>query len=547
MAKIKIMALGGLDEKYRRLYVLEIDSKIFILDSGIYEPLNKSFGIRQIVPNIEYLKLNKDKIKAIFLTSANKMNIGSIAQLVNLKKDIEIYGSKITLDSLDIFFNDEAREWNKKIINSKEIKEISGVEVKGVSLASIIPGTLGYQFITDDGNILYLSDYIFDSIREYNINLIKDLSELSSEKNLLLISDSQNATEKVAISSKYKITDLISKYLVKPSRFVISIYEDEIINVIELIKLAKETKRKVFFKSNTLFSLINNLIEDGVIEKTNIRHFSEYKDEDREKSIVILSGTRNKLYKTIDLLIEAHNKNDFAFEETDIVYFAALPQSGNEHVFADVNNKISRIDPIVLKPSKEDKKIFGTTEFDIRNMINLIKPQYFMPVSSHYKQMLASKSIAEKNGIDPKRVIIGDNGEMFVIDKGEYVGLSQKLKDIEPMVIESAGDSSIQNDLIEERKELGKNGVATISFIHSLEHFAIISDIDIQMKGLVISKGQDDLIEKLKEMILDASDKTASDKTSIVKVIPSLRKEMGKLFREKFKKVPTILFNVREV
>jgi|GEM_PF-1550496 len=110
MLKINVLALGGLDEKEKRLYILEIDSKIYILDSGVYEPLNNDFGVQHFIPNMEYLELNRDKIKAIFLSSANRMNIGSLQQIINIKKDIEIYGSKITLDSLEVFFDVPTKE-----------------------------------------------------------------------------------------------------------------------------------------------------------------------------------------------------------------------------------------------------------------------------------------------------------------------------------------------------------------------------------------------------------------------------------------------------
>ena len=260
MAKINLLALGGLDEAQRRLYILEIDSKIFVLDSGIYQPLNNDFGIRQIVPNIEYLKLNKDKIKAVFLSSANRMNIGSLIQLINLKNDIEIYGSKTTLDSLPIFFKKFNNHWNVKVLN-KEI-DVAGVKVTPINTASTIPGSLGYKFNTTDGNILYMTDYIIDSIKEFKVNQIKELSNMNKD-NLLLITDSSKAVEKTPISSKLRIRDQVLKHLSKPNRFVATIYEDEIINAVELIQLAKETKRKIFFKSKTLYELLKMMTLKG--------------------------------------------------------------------------------------------------------------------------------------------------------------------------------------------------------------------------------------------------------------------------------------------
>lgn len=547
MAKINVLALGGLDEKQRRLYILEVDSKIYILDSGVYEPLNSDFGIKHFVPNLDYLVSNKDKIKAIFLSSANRMNIGSLQQIVNLKNDLEIYGSKSTLDSLDIFFKKDTSDWNKVEFKRGETKNISGLEVKSINLPSIIPGTFGYQFKTEDGNVLYLSDYIFDTIREYNSSPIGDLSELSNENNLLLISDASFSTEKAALSSKFRIKHLVSKYLNKPSRLVISLYEDEILNIVELIKLAKENKRKIFVKSKTLFKLLEMFKKNGEIEDFPIRKYSEYKLEDKEKSIIILSGTRTKLYKTIELIIDANNKEDFAFEKDDIVYLAAMPQAGNEHVFAAVTNKISRIDLDFNKPDKEEKKLFGTTEFDIRNLVNLVKPKFFIPVSAYFTQLDAARKIAVQNGIEEKNVFIGDNGDVFTINKGKSEGLTYKVKEVESKVVESSGLDSITNDLIEERKTIGKDGVVTISFIFNNEKLAIASDIDIQMKGVVISKGQEETMEKIKDLIIKTSDTQSETKQSVKKAIPSLRKEINKLFRQSINKVPNILFNIMEV
>ncbi|NQX83264.1 MAG: ribonuclease J [Mycoplasmataceae bacterium] len=546
MAKINILALGGLDEKQRRLYILEIDSKIFILDSGVYEPLNNDFGIQHFIPNMEYLSLNKDKIKAVFLSSSNRMNIGSLLEIVNIKPDVEIYGSKTTLDSLNIFFKGFAEEWKKIIYEKGETKKISGIEIKAINMASVLPGTYGYQFKTTEGNILYFTDYILDSIKEYEVSSISGFLPLINDKNLLLISGVSMAKENEALSSKFKIKDLVKKYFNKKQRLVVVVYENEIINVVELIELSRKNKRKLFIKSRTMFSLITMMIANGDIKEFPVKKYSEYREEDSAKSIVILSGTRTKLYKTIDTLIEAHNKNDFAFEKNDIVYFAALPQPGNEHIFAGVTNKISRIDPIVIKPSVNEKKIFGTTAFDIRNMIDLLKPNYFMPVSAFYTQLSIAKNIAEQNGMDSKKIIIGENGEVFTINKGIYEGINYRVKEIESKVIESVGDVSINSKLIDERKSLGKDGIAIISFIYNIKKLVIASDIDIQMKGVVLSKGQEDVLDKIKELIIRTTDELSETKQNVKKGIPLIRKLITKIFRENFKKVPNILFNIME-
>ena len=547
MAKVNILALGGLDEKQKRLYILEIDSKIFILDSGVYEPLNGDFGIKHFIPNTDYLKQNRDKIKAIFLSSANKTNIGSVGEIINIKNDVEIYGSSTTIDSLKVFFGDKSNSWNKIKFEKGETKNIAGIKVKGINMPSIIPGTFGYQFETEDGNILYLTDYIFDSIIEFDVNPSREISESLNNKTLLLISDVSKVDKNSSVSSKFRIKDLIKKQFLKEKRLIVILYEDEIINVVELMKLAKENKKKIFIKSEILFNLINIMIKNDDIEDFPIRKYESFRKEDELRSVIILSGTRTKLYKEIEIMIDTDNKDDFSFEKEDTVFISALPQPGNEHVFASIVNKLTRINPIVIKPNTIEKTLFGTTSFDIRNYISLLKPEHFMPVSSYYTQLSIAKNVAIENKVLDKKIIIGDNGEKFSIENGIYKGMTQKGIEVASLILDNLGNDSITNDLIEERKMLGKNGVVSISFTYSPEKLVITSNIDIQMKGLVISKGKEDVMDKIKDLIIDTSDKLFENKNHINKGIPSIKKESIKIFRENFKKVPTLIFNVMDI
>ena len=546
MSKINVLALGGLDEKEKRLYILEIDSKIYILDSGVYEPLNNDFGVQHFIPNMEYLELNRDKIKAIFLSSANRMNIGSLQQVIEIKKEIEIYGSQSTLDSIEVFFETDTSDWNKIPFKKGETKNIAGINVKAILMSSIIPGTFGYKFETVDGNILYLTDYVFDSVKEYKTTAMNYMTEMKEEKNLILITNAGKASASALLSSNYRIKNDLKKVINKKQRIVVALYEDEIINVVELISLAKQNKKKVFIKSATLFNLIKIMMKNGEIEEFPIRLYSDFKKEDTENAIVVLSGTRTKLYRAIELIIEAHNIEEFAFEKNDIVCLLALPQSGNEHVFANVLNKITRIDPEVVVPKSGTKTLFGTSEFDIRNYLTFLNPLYFMPVSGYFKELNAAKNIAIESGLENKNIIIADNGEKFSWNNGQYEEMTQKGIDVSSLVMEAGGDRSIDSDLIETRKTLGKDGITSISFIYNVKEFFIASDIDIQMKGVVITQGQEKVLDKIRELILKQNSEGSKKKMHISKSLPSLNKTIGKIFRENFKKTPTIIFNIMD-
>ncbi|NOQ50039.1 MAG: hypothetical protein GQ557_00035 [Mycoplasmataceae bacterium] len=543
MTKINIIALGGLDEKTKGMYILDIDSKIYIFDAGVYEPLNDEFGIQHYIPNITYLEQNRDKIKGIFLSSANILKIGAISQIVKLVPKIAIFGSQSTIDSLPIFFGEKTNSWNTKVLSPNQAINL-GNKVKPIPLTGAIPGTFGYSIETPDGNIVYMVDYIFDTIDEYKNDPISEHEALTNGRNLVFLSDSLNSGILSSISPKFRITEKISGIINEPKRILVAIYEDEIINVIETINLAIGAKKQVFFTDKRLFNLILMLMKRGEILTYSIKMFDGYKKDKATSSIIIISGTRTNLYQKILVYIEETNNIKFKIEKTDIFVLAAPPQAGNEHVYANITNNIFRINPELIKFSVDEKLSIHPSQFDIKNYIKLIKPLYFMPIQGYYKELIKAKNVALMAGIPSENILIIDNGEVLELNNRKNNGVVRKIKDVGSTIIEEVTDSGIATEVVENRMALAKDGLCTIGMIYDPKTLKPISNFDIQMRGVIFVNNQDQLMSRIEELVLLILERNKSD-FKLNKVESQIRKELAKLLRAQIKKVPMIVLKIQ--
>lgn len=546
MAKINFLTLGGLDEKYKSLNILEIDSKLFILDSGIYEPLNNTYGIQSFIPRLDYLIENKDKIKGIFLSSAIYHQIGAIVNILKLFPDIKIYGSKFTLGTLNVFFPEI--DFSKNLVYLKSGKEISisNVPIIPIELNSSLPGTFGYVFSSTDGNIFYFNNYAFDSLDEYNVPLLKDISNFIGKDNLLFISDSLNMDIESSVSPKYKITKYIRNYFSNKKRIIAFIYEEDFINIIELIKLSKIYNKKIYFYDQKIIDILNIAFKENVIGKYNqIYPLENLKNNHDPDAIVIISGNKTNLYKKVQSIIAENNDETFNFHHNDIILFAAEPIPGNEHIYQDITNGISRYNSLLVTPTKGEKVSIHPSRFDLKNYLSILKPKYFIPIRSYYQNLIEAKYLAIESGFDGKNVMIGDNGQIFEFNNKNYIGTTRKIKNVGQQIIESINDSEIHSEIIEDRKLLGKDGIVIISFVVDKQTKKIISNIDIQMRGVIFIKNQEHLIDRIND-IINRNILDNAEKWNPNKINSSLNKEVLKLLRSEIKKTPIIILKIKE-
>ncbi len=545
MSNINIMALGGLDEKNKSLYMIEIDSKIFILDSGVEEPLSSTFGIKRFVPKIEYLLENRDKIKGIFLSSANYEQIGSLDNIFKKIPDIKIYGSNYTLKSLKIFFPNIDFSNNIIPIKSGEKIDFSGITVSPIELTSSIPGNFGYVFNTEDGNIVYLVDYTFDTIEEYGLKLLSNINKISEQNNLIFITDSSNSNIKTSLFPNFKIENHLNKFINKKNRTFVFLYESDLLNIIEVVNGAKAQGKKIYFESEEMIALIKNMIDEKYIDNfsySNLKNLS-LEEYNQENIVVIYSDRRSKFYKKITSILTDGGIGS-RINRDDIVYIGAIPQPGNEDYFQKIISEFSKIDCEIYFSTMNDKHMISPSQFDLKNFVQLLNPKYVIPIKAYFKEMNRAKDVILRQGIESDNVLLLKNGQLANFKNGNLVNTENNTKSVGFEIVDFSNESSIDNKIIEDRMMLSKDGILIIGAIINQQTRAIISNIDVQMRGVIFVKNQNNLILQIQNIVTEVA-KSTKPNDQINKIISQINKNVTKLLREEIKKIPLIVMKIR--
>lgn len=545
-SEINFIPLGGQNELTNELYVLEINDSIFILDSGIERPMNANFGIKFYIPKIDYLVNNKQKIKGIFLSNALFSRIGSLEFIMKKIPNINIFGSQTTLETLPIYFGDKTKNWNMLALKTRNQFQFNDVSVTPFSISSSLPGSFGYSFGYKGQNIVYLNNFVFDSMYEYNIP-IYSIFPNPKEKTFLLLADSINSGVDENNGGSFRIRKHIEQEIkFNNSKTIISLYDENILNLIEIIDLARDFQRPVFLDNKYNYELINFYIKKKIIANCKIKLIDE-KTVIPKNAIVVFAKNHTTLFnEIIDLTLHGESGYNFSITKKDLFIFASPPVSGNEHLYAEALSSVMLLGCDILQLPVASYRGVHPTSFDLRNYLQILKPKYFIPIRGLYKEQIKFADVYASAGFARSNFLVAENGEKVAFKDFNYIGTSKSTKEFGKIIIESSVFDDVSSTIIDERQELGKNGIVTMGLIVSSKEKKIMSQPDVQMRGVVFLKNQktllDDITDKLVELTnLYFEEDAIFDKN---KVVQKTVKEVTKILKQRIRKTPIVIVKI---
>ena len=436
MSKIKIFALGGQNEIGKNMYVVEVDKDIFVFDCGLKYADDKMLGVDYIIPNYDYLKENKNRIKGFFITHGHDAQMGAISDILLDLKDIKIYGAPFTLDVI----RNQLKEDNIETKNLIEIQPHKNIKfgknsIFPINLTHTVPDALGFVLYTEDGAIFYTGNFVFDSTMRgpYETDIGK-LAYVGKQGVLCLLSESVYADKQGFTSPNHRISSIIKETLNNNNgRILFNIFQAQLYRIQELFNEIMKTNRRVVIMGRTLESIILNSIDKNYItfDKTRIGNIHQVDDPN---VVVIISDEREKPFSNIKRIIKGYDKF-ITLTDKDTIIFASPVYDGMEKSYTKVLDDISKIGSnIVTLPNKKYLSHHASSE-DLMLMLDLMKPKYYFPVIGEYRHQIANKEAALKVGIKEENVILKLNGEVATFINGEYKDTQEKVK-VEDILID---------------------------------------------------------------------------------------------------------------
>ena len=322
MSKIKIFALGGLNENGKNMYVVEVDHNIFIFDAGLKYGTDKMLGVDYIIPSYDYLIKNRKNIRGVFLSHGHDSNMGGISDLIQTIPEINVYATKFTME---IVKNDLLEAGITKA-NLKEIRPHSKIEftkdlyIFPISVTHSIPDSVCYVLYTKDGAIVYTGDYVFDSTMKgpYKTDIGK-LAYVGKQGVLCLLSESFYAEKNGHTSPNNRISDFIREVLHKnEDRIIATILPAHIYRVQEIFDEVMKTHRKIVVMGKGLQDMINKAIDMNylMIDKDRIGDLSNLNDKG---VVVLISDEKEKPFANLDRILKGFDKY-IKLKETDTIF-----------------------------------------------------------------------------------------------------------------------------------------------------------------------------------------------------------------------------------
>ncbi len=549
---VKIAFLGGMNEIGKNMTVYEYGNDMFIVDCGLAFPGAELLGVDTVIPDFTYIEENIDKVKGLIITHGHEDHIGGIPYLLK-KANIPIYSTKLTIGLL----KGKLEEHN--LLNSARLVEIKPNDkvalgkftVEFIHVNHSIPDAVGLAISSPAGVIIHTGDFKIDTtpVDGDMIDLAK-FAEYGTNGVLALLQDSTNAERHGYTMSEKTVGESFLNLFRKAGkrRIVVATFASNIHRVQQIIDVAKHLKRKVAVVGRSLENLVQvgeelgylNVPENILISIDNIKDYAD------DKLVIITTGSQGEPMSALTKIANGEHKKVTA-TPNDYVIISATPIPGNEKMVGNVVNELMKRGVEVIYENMYEVHVSGhACQEELKLMMGIVKPKYFIPVHGEQKHLQKHAMLAESMGIAKKNIYVGDIGKHIEISKRGI----KPLDDVPSgdIYVDGIGVGDVGNIVLNDRKHLSADGIIIIVATIDSQTGEVISGPDIVSRGFVYVRESEELINSARYLscrVIEESYSSRYHDWNTVKT--SLRDEISKMMYERTKRKPMVLPIIMEV
>ena len=548
MSKIKIFALGGLNEEGKNMYVVKVDSDIFIFDAGLKYASDKLLGVDYVIPSFDYIKENLKNIKGLFITHGHEKNMGAVCDILREIPTLKVFATKFTANILKKELEDSGIKY-KSLVEIDPHKKINFGKnsIFPVRLTHSIPDNVGYALNTLDGTIFYTGNYVFDAtmLGPYKADIGK-LAYIGKQGVLCLMGESMYADKVGYTSPKNRVYKLIRDTLSHTEdRVIVNVFTAHVSRIEELFNEISKTTRRVVVMGHKLQGIINNILDNDYIkfDRSRIGDLSNINDKD---AVILISNEREQPFMNLNRIINGYDKY-IKIKDTDTVLFMEPINDYNEKLAIKVVDDISKMGASVVTMSRKDNLLHHASSEDIMLMLDLMNPKYYMPVIGEYRHMIANAKAASHVGMNKENIILKQNGDVALFVNGELKDVKEHIK-TDDILIDGNSSNDIGELVLKDRELLSDNGIVIICSTLDKKTKRILAKPEVLTRGFIYVKENSDLIEEMKKIALEViNDNTTDNYVEYNKIKMGIRERLSKYLYEETECRPMIITVIQEV
>ena len=549
---LKVIPLGGLHEIGKNLTAIEYGDIGILIDCGVAFPDENMLGVDLVIPDYSYIIKNQHKFKALVLTHGHEDHIGGIPYLM---KDcsIPVFGTKLTI-GLVKFKLKEHNLLTKVALNqvsAGDTLKFGDMTVEFIHTNHSIADSVAIAVHTPEGIILHTGDFKIDTtpVTGNMIDLAR-FGELGKQGVTLLMSESTNAERHGYTQSERSVGKALNDiFITNPKkRIIIATFASNVHRVQQIIDASVRYNRKVAVSGRSMENVVQVAQELGYmkIPKGTLIDIDNIKNYNNEHLTIITTGSQGEPMSGLHrMAFSAHRKVEIT--SNDLVVLSANPIPGNEKLVSTVVNELFKRGSSVVYDNLADVHVSGhACQEELKLILALTKPKYFMPIHGEYKHLIHHKNLAMEVGIPEERIFVQQLGSVLQVSKTQTKPAGSVTSGKTFVAGLSVGD--VGNIVLRDRKHLSQDGLIVIVVSLSSETNQILSGPDIISRGFVYMRDSEDLMEETRQVAKDALDGLISKKVTDWATLKSeVRSQVSTYLTKKTKRSPMILPIIMEV
>lgn len=554
---LRIIPLGGVEEVGLNCTVFEYKKQILVVDMGLGFPDGDMYGVDYVVPNPDYLIHRKHKIEGIVLTHGHLDHIGGIPFLIEKLDFPDIWGTEYTIALVKRKLEEAGllKKAKLHIINEDSHLKADSFELSFFRVNHSIPQSVGIVIKTPAATVVHTGDFKFDNspVNEPVTDYVR-LAEIGEAGVDLLLSDSTNAMRKGHPVSETEVANNL-KYLIENTkgRVIIATFSGLVGRLYQLIKIAESLDRKVAIAGYGMQQALEIAQEIGYINPNQdvfipIEKVNRYNDEN---VMILTTGVQGEHNAALARMASNEGYRNISIKNGDTVVLSAATIPGNNSEVQNLMDKLSIKGAHVVASDTVDFFTSGHGyQEDHKIMLNLIKPNYFMPVHGYQYFLQEHARTALSVGVSAENILITQKGSVIEGNQQSGFSISNSIKAY-PLLVSGSGVGDVGPAVLGERKQLGNSGMIIINILLDLESRSLAEEVSIITKGFVFVKTSGDLLEEIKKIAIEEVQKGLRRYYPPDRIGENIITLTKKLAKESIKREPVIVpiintFNKKE-
>ena len=509
-APVRFFALGGLNEIGKNLYVYECSNDMFIVDCGLAFPDEEMFGVDLVVPDFTYLEKNKDKFRGIVITHGHEDHIGALPYLLK-KINVPIYGTRLTLGLVEGKLKEHGLLSQAKlnVVEPRRNVKMGCMSVEFIRVNHSIPDSCALAIHTPAGVIVHTGDFKVDYTPiEGGIIDLARFGELGNRGVLALMSESTNVERPGYTKSERSVGESFKGLFARAEgkRIIIATFSSNIHRIQQIIGEAVMHGRRVAVSGRSMTNVIAKAVELNYIKVPDdtLIDIEDVNKYDPEELVIATTGSQGEPLSALSRMSSGDHRQ-VTITPNDFIIISANPIPGNEKLVTKVVNELMKQGADVIYESMYEVHVSGhACQEELKMMISLTKPKFFVPIHGEYKHLKKHVQLAEGMGIPADHAFIADLGEVLETD-----GVDMKFTGTVPsgmVMVDGLGIGDVGSVVLRDRKHLAEDGVMIIVATIERETGRVLAGPDIVSRGFVYVRESEELLDDAKQLMNSVMD-----------------------------------------